>query len=396
MNIAFANLASSGWTAGGQYLLNLFTALKSPGLILKPEITLLAVRGTPPDAYRLLDPLIDKVVFIQETRWQRYWKSIYLRIPIPGWLEGLVLPRRVLASQLSLQHVDILFSNDEYGPNFPTPLITWIPDFQHIHLPELFSSSKIKTRNRHNLRIARFASRIMLSSQSALRDLEQTSPEAVKKARVVSFVAQIPGNVYDLDPEGICESYHLPSKFFFLPNQFWVHKNHTVVIEALTRLKVTRPEIVVVCTGNPYEFRGKDYYSQLLSTIHERGLEDKMLFLGIVPREHIFKFMRQSLALLQPSLFEGWSTTIEEAKSLGKSVIASDIPVHKEQAPPDSTFFNPLDPHQLADILVEVYDRKGPGSDVKLEANARQLLPVRTRKFAENFLEVVGEVVAGK
>jgi len=391
MHIAFANLASSGWTAGGHYLWNLFFALKSLDKPAQPDITLLVTRGTSSDLYRILTPSVDNVVTIPETKWQRYWKSAYLRIPVPGWLERLVVPRRILVSQLKDHRVDVLFSNDEYGPHFQCPLLTWIPDFQHVHLPELFSSSKIKTRDLHNQRIGRFANRIMLSSQDVLCDLRQKIPEAVEKARVVSFVAQIPGDVYNVDPMTVCNRYHLPRKFFFLPNQFWIHKNHTVVVEALTLLKRQRNDIVVVCTGNPSEFRNKDYYGQLVTTIHERGLEQMMVLLGMIPHEHIFQLMRQSLAVMQPSLFEGWSTTIEEAKSLGKGVIASNLPVHIEQDPPASKFFYPHDPQILAEILAADFDRKQPGPDAILETNARQIIRVRIQKFATQFMRVVNE-----
>jgi glycosyltransferase involved in cell wall biosynthesis len=393
MHIAFTNLTSSGWTAGGHYLRNLFFALKNYDKQAQPDITLLVTQGTPPDLYRFLTPYIDEVISVPETKWQRYWKSTYLRIPVPGWLERLVVPRRSLVSQLRKNRVDALFSNDEYGPYFPCPLLSWIPDFQHVHLPELFSASKIRTRDRHNQRIGRFANRIMLSSQDALYDLKQKIPQAVDKARVVSFVAQISSDVYEVDPMTVCDQYHLPRKFFFLPNQFWVHKNHTIVVEALTLLKKCRDDIVVVCTGNPAEFRKKDYYGQLVAAIHERGLDKMMVLLGMVPHEHIFQFMRQSLAVLQPSLFEGWSTTIEEAKSLGKGVIASDIAVHKEQNPPESKFFHPHDPQMLADILAEEYNKKYPGPKAILETNARRQLPMRTQEFAVRFMRVVNEVL---
>jgi glycosyltransferase involved in cell wall biosynthesis len=391
MHIAFTNLVSSGWTAGGQYLKNLFIALKRLDEPLRPSITLLATLGTSLEQYRFLDSYIDNLIFIPETKWQRYWKSAYLRIPLPNWLEKLAVPRRALVTQLRKNRVDVLFSNDEYGPYFPFPLLTWIPDFQHLHLPKLFSPSKIKTRDRHNQRIGRFANRIMLSSQNALCDLKQKIPQAVEKARVVSFVAQIPGDVYDVDPMSVCDQYHLPRKFFFLPNQFWVHKNHAVVVKALSLLKRYRSEIVVVCTGNPTEFRRKDYYGQLVATIHECGLSKMMILLGMVPHVHIFQLMRQSLDILQPSLFEGWSTTIEEAKSLGKGVIASDIPVHREQDPPKSMFFHPHDPQMLAELLAAEYDRKQPGPDAILETNARKLLPTRTQEFSGQFMRVVNE-----
>jgi glycosyltransferase involved in cell wall biosynthesis len=368
-------------------------ALKGLEEPLQPEIILLATQGTPTGLYSFLDGYIDNLVFIPETKWQRYMKSFYLRIPYPKWLEKLVVPHRVLITQLRNNHVDVIFTNDEYGPFFPVPLLAWIPDFQHIHIPDLFSSSKIQTRNRHNDRISRFASRVILSSQDAYHDLKRVLPKAVDKARVLSFVAQIPAGVYDVDSAKVCELYHLPNKFFYLPNQFWKHKNHTVVIEALTLLKERCPEMVVVCTGNPSEFRGHRYYQQLVATIHESNLDHRMILLGLVPHEHIFQLMRRSLAVLQPSLFEGWSTTVEEAKSLGKGLIISDIPVHKEQDPPGSIFFDPHNPQMLANILVDAYTKKLPGSDVDLETTARKNFRLRTQQFGEDFINIAREVV---
>lgn len=43
--------------------------------------------------------------------------------------------------------------------------------------------------------------------------------------------------------------------------------------------------------------------------------------------------MKHAIAIINPSLFEGGSTTVEEAKSLLKVIILSGIPVHREQNP---------------------------------------------------------------
>lgn len=43
-----------------------------------------------------------------------------------------------------------------------------------------------------------------------------------------------------------------------------------------------------------------------------------------MPYEHVPALLRESVALLNPSLFEGWSTTVEEGKSPGKHVLMSD------------------------------------------------------------------------
>jgi hypothetical protein len=51
--------------------------------------------------------------------------------------------------------------------------------------------------------------------------------------------------------------------------------------------------------------------------------------------------------MLQPSVHEGWSTCVEEAKTLGKLLILSDIGVHREHWPDNQFFFEPLNATSL-------------------------------------------------
>ncbi len=44
---------------------------------------------------------------------------------------------------------------------------------------------------------------------------------------------------------------------------------------------------------------------------------------------------------------------VEDAKAIGKHVILSDIPVHREQATENVTFFNPESTSALKNILEE-------------------------------------------
>ena len=61
--------------------------------------------------------------------------------------------------------------------------------------------------------------------------------------------------------------------------------------------------------------------------------------------------MRASIAVINPSLIEGWSTTVEEAKSLGVPLILSDIPVHREQNQ-EVMFFDPRSARSLAETML--------------------------------------------
>jgi len=104
--------------------------------------------------------------------------------------------------------------------------------------------------------------------------------------------------------------------------------------------------------------------------------------------------MRQSVATLNPSLFEGWSTTVEEARSIGKRVVLSDICVHLEQDPPGATYFDRNNPDDLAHKLYELWQELTPGPDIVMETKARESLPARLAEFGERFFSIAKETSA--
>ncbi|MBN1878414.1 MAG: glycosyltransferase family 4 protein [Anaerolineae bacterium] len=392
IRVAFNHMPAEGWTAGSHYLKNLFLALRSLEDSTRPQIALLVGHNVQAEKYASLSPYIDLVLYhpILPT-WLRYWER--QRAQLQRRMRVLKVLRPALSVYLQKQKVDALFTMGTLGPQFAVPYLAWIPDFQHLHLPEMFSEDEIRNRNRGIFDTAHDADIVVLSSNNARQDFERFVPYAASKARVLSFVAQVPDDIYTTDPDEVCQVYDLPKKFIYLPNQFWKHKNHEVVLKALSLLRPEHPEIVVVCTGNTNEYRDPLYFSQLLARVSSLGLRNNFIVLGMVPHKHLFQLMRQSLAVLQPSLFEGWSTTVEEVKSVGKKIILSDIAVHQEQAPPEAVFFRPNDEQQLADCMISIYAKTQPGPDEKLELLAKESLPDRTRAFAQTFIEILTSVI---
>jgi glycosyltransferase involved in cell wall biosynthesis len=83
-------------------------------------------------------------------------------------------------------------------------------------------------------------------------------------------------------------------------------------------------------------------------------LENEILFLGFIDRIDQLVLMKNAQAVIQPSLFEGWSTVVEDAKALNQTLIVSNISVHKEQLGDKGYFFNPNDASDLAHKIDEV------------------------------------------
>ncbi|MBK8021788.1 MAG: glycosyltransferase family 4 protein [Chloroflexi bacterium] len=385
LRIAFGNLCTKSWIAGCHYLKNLFIALKTqpnaPELILYGR----SADGTDAMLAEYLSETLDPPV--ARFRGRQLIGRLERRFGVP------LGAGRDHAALLRDQGIDAIFAGDLLGSAFDLPHVAWLPDFQHVHLPHMFSQQEREGRDRIYRRTVRWSNRIILSSHSALEDLEKFAPEDAPTGRVVNFTAQVSPTLYDHDPAWVRELHHLPDRFFYLPNQFWKHKNHETVVEALGLLKAKGTPVTVVCSGNTNDSRNPDYFSALKSRIQSLGIEDQFIILGMIPHDHIFPLIRQSLAVLQPSLFEAWSTSVEETKSIGKHIIVSDLPVHREQNPPQARYFVPRDPQALADALIEVDAKVHPGPDLELEQSAREDLPRRTSAFGEAFMRVIAEIL---
>ncbi len=388
IRVAFALQEDESWMGGINYLKNLLYAVSAFGDRIEPVLFM----GNMP---------AERTIQLFEPYARIYRHGIFDKKSIPWFLRkfGLKLTGsdRICAALLSKYGVQVASHCSISGRDLPFKTINWIPDFQHLHLPELFSAQEISERNRKYRKRIEESDRMVVSSHAALADLAGFAPEFAHKARVLHFVSQPVPAMYELDLREKVERNHaVTGRFFYLPNQLWRHKNHQTVFEAVDILKRRGVDICLVCTGHSAGMGGSQHSSRLLHFISERGLDKNIHILGLVDYEDVLYFMRHSVSVINPSLFEGWSSTVEEAKSVGKNMILSDIPVHREQAPPDSIYFEPLNAEQLAEALLDRWRERDGGPDFKLEEIARETLDRRTRDFATAYQNVVLEIAGRK
>ena len=126
------------------------------------------------------------------------------------------------------------------------------------------------------------------------------------------------------------------------------------------------------------------------------GLTDTFRVLGIVPFPDLMGLMRSAVAVINPSRSEGWSTSVEEAKTLGKRVLLSNLPVHREQAPLRASFFDPDDAEALAEAMLDAWDRFDSDAETGFGADAKRAFPGRQREFALAYERVVGEALGAE
>jgi glycosyltransferase involved in cell wall biosynthesis len=237
------------------------------------------------------------------------------------------------------------------------------------------------------------STRIILSSFSALDDLKSFLPEHASKVRILKFVAIPDKRIYELGHnEEILKRYSISEKYFYLPNQLWKHKNHLIVFEAVRILRQRGKNILLICSGSLNDYRDRNHIHDVKGFIGRHGLNKQIRLLGMIDYLDVLYFMRHCVSVINPSLFEGWSTTVEEAKSIGKNLIVSKIPVHLEQNPAACAFFDPTNPEELADILAMKWESSEGGPDFELEERAAAMMGSRVYAFGHRFKDIVAEV----
>ena len=294
---------------------------------------------------------------------------------------------------LRKHNIHLLSHYDGLWKGCKIPSLGWIPDFQHIHLPQFFSKKDLVRRDSNFLRQIQHCNALLLSSQDSLKDLRLFCPDILIPTYVLNFTPNplIPKEI--LAYSTISERYGLDRPWFHLPNQFWAHKNHGVVIEALHILKQKGEEVLVVCTGSTDDYRNPQYFQSLMKRVRECGLEKNLIILGVLPYQDMISILHHSVATINSSLFEGWSTTVEESKAMGKKIILSNIAVHREQNPQRGLFFNPNSPEDLASIMSSVSYEYNPEFEDKFRCEALEVTKKNVTNFAYNYQRIVMQSV---
>jgi glycosyltransferase involved in cell wall biosynthesis len=361
------------WIGGTYYLLNLVNALNSLEDSDKPEIIVFSDN----ESFERLESETGYPHLIFES----FSKSEYSNgEKLLNKLSVKILGKKLVTKRYK-NKLDALFimQRSEYLESIPSDRrIYWIPDFQDKRFPQFFSDERLGNTHQRNLWIHAHAKKLILSSEAVKKDWEHFYPDFEGKSTVVHFAVTHPE--YDsLDIIKLREKYNLPDEYFFSPNQFWAHKNHIVVLEAAKILKERGDPVIVAFSGKENDNRNPGYTESLKDYVAQHKLEDVVRFLGFLDRREQLKLMKHAKAIIQPSLFEGWSTVIEDAMAMNQPVIASDIEVNAEQLGDKGIFFRKNNPENLAKVLMSIKSSE----TVSYAYGAKRL------NFAQSILKII-------
>jgi glycosyltransferase involved in cell wall biosynthesis len=158
-------------------------------------------------------------------------------------------------------------------------------------------------------------------------------------------------SVHSEAKEAVLELYGLAKGYYFYPAQFWAHKNHVRILQALELLnkKGKTPHVV---------FSGGDQgaMSHVKATASKLGVSEQVQFLGFVPAEHVRGLYEGCRAVVMPSYFGPTNLPPLEAWALKKPLLYSS---HlSEQSGQAALLFDPDSAVELAKAMDDVTDSK--------------------------------------
>ena len=270
-------------------------------------------------------------------------------------LSIFIIGKNLFIEKFLLKYNISIISHTHYlGKNSKIPSIKWFPDFQELKFPENFSFKQKIARKLDIFLASIHSTKILISSKSVQRDLKKINKKAYLNSLVLYHTTNIDKNIKLAKLKDLKKKYKIKKIFFYLPNHYWKHKNHIVVFQAIKELKKKVKNITVVTSGNSNDYRFPDHYSNLEIFIKKEKLNKNILYLGIIPIKDVYSLIKRSLAVINPSFYEGWGNTLEHAINLKKIAIISNIDVHRERFASNKLLFNPKDHIKLSKIMLNV------------------------------------------
>ncbi len=342
--IGFFYINDPNWIGGMDYVVNAVNSLCSLDKAIQPEIDLIITEDVDTDSLRLR---------IQ------YDKYAFYKLPVSNKKS----PVHLLNNRFRWSFIYPFPKGKMYDRLFrglsEKRKIFWIPDFQEEYFPHLFDDIALEKRRRTRSFFAnQKKSIVVFSSETALNDFKCFyGPRIMANTKVLRFANPDKWQFSSTFIEQTLKKYDLTSNDYFIcPNQMWEHKNHQIVLDAVKMCSQKNSNLKVVFCGKEHDPRNPRFALDLKTKGVDLVEKGNIKFLGFLPKDEQMCLIQESIGLLQPSNFEGWSTTIEDGITLNKLIIAKGLVVNKEQLGAKGIYFDTI--QELEDTLLKFYNTK--------------------------------------
>lgn len=312
-----------------------------------------------PDAQFLFAPNVHPMVLCPQARHPVLW-YLFFQLSVPRAL------RRCKA--------DCFLSPDGWMPLHPkVPTLTVIHDLNFEHASDYLRPSHQRYMTRFFPRFAQGATRVATVSEFSKQDIVQTYGVAPDKIDVVFDGAHDfyhPCSQQQNDETRSLFTQGCP--FFIFIGTISRRKNLTNTLLAFDSFRAAHPDSdhKLVVVGSRYWWQ-----DELAAAYDNMQFQKDVLFLGHVDSERLSRLLSASVALVYPSLFEGFGIPIIEAFHAETAVITANVTSMPEVAGDAALIIDPHDVGQLSEAM----------SRIAYDPSLRQDLIARGRQRRELF-----------
>ena len=277
--------------------------------------------------------------------------------------------RRLLGRWLRKVGIELMLYPAPLPESFESgiPFVIAIHDLQHLlqpEFPEVSANGQYEIREYLFRNSARHATLIFADSEVGREDILTHYEEhgaTEDRVKVLPFVgAPYLETVSNVEAAAVRREYDLPDRYLFYPANFWPHKNHVRIIEAIGELKAKHDiDTPIALTGASKDPLARSTLAKALAKASEYGIEDSVHQLGHVPDDRMASLYAGATALVMPTFFGPTNIPVLEAWASGCPVLTSDIRGIREQVGDAAILADPRSTEQIADGIRRLWTDAG-------------------------------------
>lgn len=234
----------------------------------------------------------------------------------------------------------------------PVPAIGTIHDLMHRYeaiFPEVSAKGRYGIREHRFRNIATWCNGVMVDSEVGRQHVVESYGVPAAKVYPLPYVA--PSYLKDNHERADFDThYRLPDKFLFYPAQFWPHKNHLRLLEAVHRVAERYPDIALVLSGGKHHA-----FDEIKRRVEDLGMHERIRFVGYVPDTDLRALYKRAHALVMPTFFGPTNIPPLEAMAIGCPVLVSGIYGMPDQCGDAALYFDPNSVTQMVERIEQVW-----------------------------------------
>jgi len=269
-------------------------------------------------------------------------RSLYLRafLPLKNPLAGLE------------NEVDLVHTMMPLPIQSTKPLLTTIYDITPLLMPEIYPWHSRLIFRQSIQKLQAQHSRFTTISQHTADDLSRLF--SIDKNVIYPIHLGVDDDFHIPDDparrQQVRKKYQLPERYFFYAGSMHKRKNLPTALEAYKIFKRSDTTNTRLVIAGRMELGG----DALLRQIEERGLTSEVVLPGYLDAADLPFAIAGSVALLYPSLYEGFGLPVLEAMTCGTAVITARSSSIPEVAGDHALLCDPLDADCFAQMMARV------------------------------------------